>query len=99
MKERIINEIIRVEGGYVNDPRDSGGVAGADKVNVYYRENTVEDYSSQDMFNSFDQADFGGKMYLELIDNRVLNAASISRIHGALAGFELDQFKIANNTA
>jgi typhoid toxin secretion A len=25
MKEAIINEIIRVEGGYVNDPRDSGG--------------------------------------------------------------------------
>lgn len=25
MKESIINEIIRVEGGYVNDPRDSGG--------------------------------------------------------------------------
>ena len=25
MKERIINEIIRVEGGYVNDPSDSGG--------------------------------------------------------------------------
>lgn len=25
MKERIINEIIRVEGGYVNDPKDSGG--------------------------------------------------------------------------
>lgn len=25
MKEKIINEIIRVEGGYVNDPRDSGG--------------------------------------------------------------------------
>lgn len=25
MKERIINEIIRVEGGYVNDPADSGG--------------------------------------------------------------------------
>lgn len=25
MKERIINEIIRVEGGYVNDPNDSGG--------------------------------------------------------------------------
>lgn len=25
MKERIINEIIRVEGGYVNDPEDSGG--------------------------------------------------------------------------
>lgn len=25
MKNRIINEIIRVEGGYVNDPRDSGG--------------------------------------------------------------------------
>lgn len=24
-KERIINEIIRVEGGYVNDPADSGG--------------------------------------------------------------------------
>lgn len=25
MKERIINEIIRAEGGYVNDPSDSGG--------------------------------------------------------------------------
>ena len=25
MKERIINEIIRVEGGYINDPSDSGG--------------------------------------------------------------------------
>ena len=25
MKEKIINEIIRIEGGYVNDPRDSGG--------------------------------------------------------------------------
>ena len=25
MKEKIINEIIRVEGGYVNDPEDSGG--------------------------------------------------------------------------
>lgn len=25
MKHRIINEIIRVEGGYVNDPSDSGG--------------------------------------------------------------------------
>ena len=25
MKERIINEIIRVEGGYVNNPSDSGG--------------------------------------------------------------------------
>lgn len=25
MKERIINEIIRVEGGHVNDPSDSGG--------------------------------------------------------------------------
>lgn len=25
MKDKIINEIIRVEGGYVNDPRDSGG--------------------------------------------------------------------------
>ena len=25
MKSRIINEIIRVEGGYVNDPSDSGG--------------------------------------------------------------------------
>lgn len=25
LKDRIINEIIRVEGGYVNDPRDSGG--------------------------------------------------------------------------
>lgn len=25
MKEQIINEIIRVEGGYVNDPADSGG--------------------------------------------------------------------------
>jgi len=25
MKNRIINEIIRVEGGYVNDPSDSGG--------------------------------------------------------------------------
>lgn len=25
MKERIINEIIMVEGGYVNDPNDSGG--------------------------------------------------------------------------
>lgn len=25
MKENIINEIIRVEGGYVNDPADSGG--------------------------------------------------------------------------
>lgn len=25
MKERIINEIIRVEGGYANDPADSGG--------------------------------------------------------------------------
>lgn len=24
-KDKIINEIIRVEGGYVNDPRDSGG--------------------------------------------------------------------------
>ncbi len=25
MKDRIINEIIRIEGGYVNDPSDSGG--------------------------------------------------------------------------
>lgn len=25
MKENIINEIIRVEGEYVNDPSDSGG--------------------------------------------------------------------------
>ena len=25
MKEQTINEIIRVEGGYVNDPKDSGG--------------------------------------------------------------------------
>lgn len=25
MKQRIINEIIRVEGGYINDPNDSGG--------------------------------------------------------------------------
>jgi len=77
--------------------RVTGGATGADLTRVYYRNNTVEDYSSQDMFNPYDQVDFAEKMYLELVDNRVINRASVSRTHGSLSGFQLDQFKIANN--
>lgn len=76
----------------------NGGAAVVDKINAYYRNNTVIDYSGSDIFNPFNQENFGAKMYLEIIDNKVLTSGSSSRIHGALSGFELDQFKISNNT-
>lgn len=34
MKAKIINEIIRVEGGYVNDPKDSGGQLSNPRIEI-----------------------------------------------------------------
>ncbi len=39
LKEKIINEIIRVEGGYVNDPADSGGATNYGITEAVAREN------------------------------------------------------------
>jgi hypothetical protein len=74
------------------------GSAGIDSASIIFRKNIVQDYATQDMFQPFTKEDFGDKLYLELVDNVVLNKSSLSRIHGTLGAFELDQFKVSNNT-
>lgn len=86
MKNRIINEIIRVEGGYVNDPSDSGGetnfgvtvaVARANGYNGAMRDlprSTAFDiYSAKywDVVRADDLAKLSGLVAEEVVDTSV----------------------------
>ena len=73
------------------------GAAGIDSVNIHYNNNTVQDYSSSDLYSMFDLEDFGDKMFLEIRNNTVLNPASSSRLTDSV-GFGCNgNFSISNN--
>lgn len=76
----------------------AGGAAQIERVALIYRENIVTDYVLQDLFDPFTEEDYTDKLYLEVVDNNVLNPESISRLTGSIGLFKTLKFRVSNNT-
>jgi hypothetical protein len=69
-----------------------------ESINIDYCDNTVEDYSGQDLFTLFDNVDYGDLIYLTIKDNKVKNKASASRLSGITQPQTINgNFSISNN--
>ncbi len=74
---------------------DIASPSNINSVNVIANNNKVEDLN--DYLNIVNKVDYGFKVYLELVDNTILDEASSARIHGSIGSFACSTFKIANN--
>lgn len=73
-------------------------LATTDKINIHVRNNRLEQVTTA-LFDSFDDIDFGQKLYVEFLDNENLADNNILIIAGALTTFSPDgNFRIRNNS-
>lgn len=73
-------------------------IANTDSVSVEYCDNTVEDYSGQDLLSIFDAVDYGNTVFLKIKNSTVKNIASISRLTSAAPVWTINHnFTLSNN--
>jgi hypothetical protein len=70
----------------------------AKEINIHVRNNRYQEVSTA-LFDSFDDIDFGDKLYIELLDNENFENNNINLIAGALVTFSPNgNFRIRNNS-